>query len=62
MIVASTKTFSRIGEPTEILSPSLKRFTASILILSPSSPWILSTTIFLSSSTLYCFPPLVITA
>src|SRR4030042_1592557 len=61
-IVAFTAAFSSTGLPISILSPSLIRLTSESVTLSPSLPSILSTTISLFSSILYCFPPLVIIA
>jgi len=61
-IVAFTLALGTKGLPISILSPLLIRLTSVNVTLSPSLPSILSTTIFLFSSTLYCFPPVVIIA
>jgi hypothetical protein len=60
--VASTLAPATVGEPTETLAPSTTISTWSKVICSPTPTPNDSTLSFSQVATLYCFPPVLITA
>src|SRR5215472_15177714 len=60
--VAVTSAPDTVGLPTVVAAPSLTRSTSPSVTVAPASAGRVSTTITSSLATLYCFPPVRMTA